>query len=96
MSDVIDRDRQNVKNDSRDRVDVLDGAKAISNFTGLGLRKTFRMLESGFIPADKHGRNWITTKERILAPQRERRSKWMSLCHDRHRVLHPAFDKAKS
>ena len=42
--------------------DVLFGAQAIANELGLELRKTFYLLERGYLPATKCGATWTSTR----------------------------------
>jgi hypothetical protein len=45
--------------------DILRGAQAIADFVGLNLRDTWHRLERGFLPANKEGAIWVTTKTRL-------------------------------
>jgi hypothetical protein len=45
--------------------DLLFGAAAIANELGLDLRRTFYLLERGFIPASKTGATWTSTRSRL-------------------------------
>jgi hypothetical protein len=45
--------------------DVLFGAQAIADELGLELRKTFYLLERGYLPATKCGAMWTTTRSRL-------------------------------
>jgi hypothetical protein len=45
--------------------DLLIGAQAIADFTGLALRKTFYMLERQYLPAKKCGHIWTTTRSAL-------------------------------
>jgi hypothetical protein len=42
------------------------GARSIGALIGRSERATFRLLEQGALPATKFGRQWATTKRRIL------------------------------
>ena len=45
--------------------DVLFGAQAIADELGLELRKTFYLLERGYLPATKCGATWTSTRSRL-------------------------------
>ena len=45
--------------------DLLDGAEAISEFTGWPVRRVFYLLEKRLLPARKVGNRWISLKSRI-------------------------------
>ena len=47
------------------RDDVLFGAQAIADELGLELRKTFYLLERGYLPATKCGATWTSTRSRL-------------------------------
>jgi hypothetical protein len=46
---------------------ILWGAKAIGAEIGKGPRQVFYLLESGKLPAQRVGRQWVTTKSAIRA-----------------------------
>ena len=46
---------------------ALWGCKAISKEIGKNERQTFYLLESGLLPAQKVGRQWVTTRSRVRA-----------------------------
>lgn len=43
-------------------LDLVWGAEAIAKVIGNSTRKTFHLLESGFIPATKCGRQWVASR----------------------------------
>ena len=45
--------------------DVLFGAQAIADELGLEQRKTFYLLERGYLPATKCGATWTSTRSRL-------------------------------
>lgn len=45
--------------------DLLRGARAISEFTGDPLRRVTYLLETGRLPAGKHGAIWVASKRRL-------------------------------
>jgi hypothetical protein len=45
--------------------DLLDGAEAISEFTGWPVRRVFYLLEKRLIPARKVGNRWTGLRSRI-------------------------------
>jgi hypothetical protein len=45
--------------------DLLFGAQAIADELGLELRKTFYLLERGYLPATKYGATWTSTRSRL-------------------------------
>ena len=55
-------------------VDVVWGAKAIGQTIGLegpsGIRKTYHLLENGYVPARKIGDTWVSTRSELHAAVR--------------------------
>jgi hypothetical protein len=45
--------------------DLLDGAQAIADYLGFGLRETNYALQQGQIPARKRGRLWVGSKSEL-------------------------------
>jgi hypothetical protein len=45
--------------------ELIRGAAAIGRALGLTDRRVFWLLEKGILPAQKEGRIWVTTKERL-------------------------------
>jgi hypothetical protein len=45
--------------------DRLNGVKAIAEFTGNDLRRTYHLLATGMLPAGKEGNLWIASKRRL-------------------------------
>ena len=46
---------------------VLWGAKAIGEEIGKNTRQTFYVLETGRLPAQRIGRQWVTTRAQLKA-----------------------------
>jgi hypothetical protein len=46
--------------------EVLRGADAIAQATGLTPRRAYWLLEKGILPASKEGRLWVTTRDRFV------------------------------
>ena len=52
--------------DSSAKLSLKDfGAQAIADELGLELRKTFYLLERGYLPATKCGATWTSTRSRL-------------------------------
>ena len=47
--------------------DLLHGARAYSEFTGLPLRRCFYLLERGQLPGSKFGERWTGSKRAVRA-----------------------------
>ena len=47
--------------------DLLRGAQAIADYTGLKVRDVFDKLEKGYLPATKEGNLWVASKTRLRA-----------------------------
>jgi hypothetical protein len=47
--------------------DVLRGATAIAAFIGLDERNTYTAPQRGYLPAQKEGKQWVSTKSRLTA-----------------------------
>ena len=47
--------------------DLLNGARAYSEFTGLPLRRCFYLLEKGHLPGSKFGERWTGSKRAVRA-----------------------------
>ena len=45
--------------------ELLEGAAEIADYMGLGLRRTFYLLEKGALPAAKLGGRYISTKTKL-------------------------------
>lgn len=45
--------------------DILRGCAAIARFVGLNERDCFFKLERGYLPANKEGSIWVSTKSRL-------------------------------
>ena len=54
--------------------DLLDGADAISRFTGLPKPRLFYLLERGHLPAFKIGFRWCARKSELRAALTSRRT----------------------
>ena len=48
--------------------DLLRGGSAIARFIGESERRTFYLLEHGFLPAGKVGASWVASKAALRAP----------------------------
>jgi hypothetical protein len=45
--------------------EIIRGAPAIAKVIGETERRTYALLEAGFLPAQKEGRLWVTTRARL-------------------------------
>ena len=45
--------------------EIIRGAPAIAKAIGETERRTYHLLEAGFLPAQKEGRLWVTTRARL-------------------------------
>jgi hypothetical protein len=53
--------------------DILRGAKAIADYIGMNERDTYDKLEKGYLPANKEGSIWVSTKSRLTQHYNEDR-----------------------